>query len=141
MASKSRRFIGTRVAVPPSFWISSSVSSSPPTVRATRMTWAPALASAMAEARPMPREAPVTSAMRPSRDGFSPGFMRDFLGDVRQQGKLPRAAADVGQGNRIIAGETGVTERGGAGHPLAPAHGAVEAVHGDEGQAVGADEA
>src|SRR6516225_749245 len=141
MASKSRRFMGTRVAVPPIFWISSSVSSRPPTVRATRMTWAPALASAMAEARPMPREAPVTSAMRPSREGFSPGCMGSFLGYIRQQRKLQRATADVGQGDWVIAGETGVAEAGRGRHPFRLAHGAVEAVHGNEGQAVCADEA
>src|SRR5580698_5252068 len=141
IASKSRRFIGTRVALPPSFWISSSASSSPPTVRATRMTWAPALASAMAEARPMPREAPVTKAIRPSREGFSPGCMGNFLGYIRQQGKLPRAAADVGERNRVIAGEAGVAEAGRGRQPLRLAHGAIKAVHGDEGQAVGADEA
>src|SRR5580692_11375498 len=67
MPSKSVRLSGTRVALPPSFRISSSSSSSPPWVRATATTWAPALASARAVAWPMPREAPVTRAIREAR--------------------------------------------------------------------------
>src|SRR5580658_4928730 len=44
--------------------ISSSSSSRPPWVRASATTCAPDLAKARAAARPMPREAPVTSAIR-----------------------------------------------------------------------------
>ena len=36
-----------------------------PSERAATTTWAPAFASPSATARPMPRDAPVTSAMRP----------------------------------------------------------------------------
>ena len=55
--------------------IASSSSSSPPTVRATATTCAPARASASAVAWPMPREAPVTSAMRSAR-----GLVSDIRG-------------------------------------------------------------
>src|ERR1041385_3123444 len=52
--------------------MASSSSSSPPTVRATATTCAPAFASASAGAWPMPREAPVTSAMRSERGFMGP---------------------------------------------------------------------
>src|SRR5690348_7585901 len=52
------------VALPPKARTSSSSSSSAPTVRATTTTCAPWRASSSATARPMPREAPVTSARR-----------------------------------------------------------------------------
>src|SRR5450755_1707180 len=100
------------------------------------MTCAPARASAIAAARPMPREAPVTRAIRPWRDGFWPGCMNRFLGDVRQQRQLPRAAADIGQRDGIVAGETGVAEFRRGGGALFLAHGAVEPVHRNESQAV-----
>ena len=44
-------------------------------VRARAMTWAPALASSRATARPMPREAPVTRAMRPLREAGMDGLV------------------------------------------------------------------
>jgi hypothetical protein len=61
------RSSGTSVAEPPLALILSSSSSRPPTVRATATTCAPACASSSASAAPMPREAPVTSAIRSER--------------------------------------------------------------------------
>ena len=97
--------------VPPAFAMASSVSSSPPTVRATQITCAPASPSAMAAARPMPREAPVTSAMRPSRR-LCIRRASEALGDVRQQRKLAvaRAAGNIGELDGIFARETGIAE-------------------------------
>src|ERR1700742_4832896 len=109
MASKSRRFIGTRVAVPPTFWISSSVSSRPPTVRATQMTCAPAAPSAMAAARPMPRDAPVTSAIRFSR-ALVIGRACARSGDEQRELTSAAAAVEVSQFDRVVAGEAGVAE-------------------------------
>ena len=71
------RSSGTRSADPPAFRTASSISSSAPMVRATRTSWAPSAANARAVAAPMPREAPVIRATRPSSRfsgmGFSPG--------------------------------------------------------------------
>ena len=67
MPSVSRSSSGTRVAVPPTARTASSSSSSPPGVRAVAMICAPSFASAIAVAWPMPREAPVTRAMREAR--------------------------------------------------------------------------
>src|ERR1700744_966704 len=133
MASKSRRFIGTRVAVPPTFWISSSVSSSAPTVRATQITCAPAAPSAMAAARPMPRDAPVTSAILLAR-----GLVMEngsVLGDAGQQRQLPRAARQVSQRDGIIARETGVAEGRRLGITARHIHRMIKPVHRDESQA------
>src|SRR5450830_264049 len=69
MPSESVILSGTSVALPPAAVMASSSSSSPPWVRATAITCAPAFASASAVAWPMPREAPVTRAMREAR-GF-----------------------------------------------------------------------
>src|SRR6516164_7466253 len=60
---------GTKVAELPAARAASSISSSAPKVRATATMWAPARASAIAVARPMPRDAPVTSAIF-SASGF-----------------------------------------------------------------------
>jgi len=54
-------------AVPPTAAISAATSCSLASFRAARPTRAPALASASAQARPMPCEAPVTNAFFPSR--------------------------------------------------------------------------
>src|SRR5215470_8243430 len=67
MPSLSLTSSGTRVAELPAALILSSRSSSPPTVRPTAMMCAPACASSSAIAAPMPREAPVTSAIRSER--------------------------------------------------------------------------
>src|SRR5205823_11208832 len=63
----SRRSNGTKVALPPAARIRSSVSSRPPTVRPVKTRWAPSRASRSATAAPMPREAPVISAILPAR--------------------------------------------------------------------------
>src|SRR5215472_2416282 len=135
-AGKSRRLRGTSVALPPRALISSSASSSPPTVRATRITWAPASANASAAARPIPRDAPVTSATRPSSV-----FLAIVSGDVREERELVvlGAAADVGQLNRIGTREAGIAELRRRGIALAAAHGAVETVHRYEGERIRAD--
>ena len=67
MPSVSRISSGTSVAVPPTALMASSSSSNPPGVRAVATTCAPSRASAIASAWPMPREPPVTSAMREAR--------------------------------------------------------------------------
>src|SRR5262252_1589707 len=67
MPSLSLTSSGTKVAELPAALILSSRSSSPPTVRLTATTCAPACASSSAIAAPMPREAPVTSAIRSQR--------------------------------------------------------------------------
>src|SRR5579871_5528980 len=87
--------------------ISSSISSSAPWVRPTAMTCAPAWASASALALPMPRVAPVTSAMRPSR--LKGSFMARASSSARLASLLPR----TGSGSRGVAlGDDG------AGHQL-----------------------
>ena len=65
--SLSVRSIGAIVALPPAAWMRSSISSSPPVVRAVSTTCAPCAASASAVAAPIPREAPVTSAIWSAR--------------------------------------------------------------------------
>src|ERR1019366_10462187 len=67
IASASRTSCGIGVALPPAARIcrSSSLSASVPRAMAT--TCAPASASTSAVAAPMPREAPVTRAMRSAR--------------------------------------------------------------------------
>src|SRR5215204_7502207 len=62
----------------PPWAISSSSSSRLSALRAARPTWAPAAASALAVARPMPEDAPVTSATRPAR-GVPPIPVRPAL--------------------------------------------------------------
>src|SRR5262245_21782588 len=90
MPSKSVRLSGTSVALPPSFRISSSSSSSPPCVRATATICAPAFARALAVAKPMPREAPVTRAMRLARgcimEQFYPASSWRKPGPIRRDG-------------------------------------------------------
>src|SRR6185312_15778758 len=138
MASKSVRSKGTSVAVLPAARTASSASSSPPTVRATSTSWAPSTAKRRATAAPRPREAPVMRARRPaSRPGV--GDMR--LGRLGKQRELGRgaAAALVGEGGWVIAGEAGVAELRALLVAAGFAHGAVEAVDGDEGQAVDVD--
>ena len=61
----------------------------PMTVRAAQTTWAPAAASRTATAAPKPRDAPVTSASRPSR-----GFAVTVMGQARsERAELRRGAA------------------------------------------------
>src|SRR5581483_7266133 len=114
----------------------SSASSSPPTVRATRMVCAPSPASARAAARPMPRDAPVMSAMRPDK--------RPLMIQSRKFGQKRKlvflAAIGIAGLDRIVAGETGVAEMRRFGIALCGAHGAIEPVHGDKGKTVRIDE-
>ena len=95
-AAKSLMSQGTSVAAEPTARIASSSSSSAPCVRASATTWAPAFASSSATARPMPREAPVTTAMRPSRGpprGPSGGLSFDVIARSIAGSRL-RAMAD-----------------------------------------------
>src|SRR6516162_1134134 len=128
---------GTRVAWPPASRTASSTSSSPPEVRASRISSAPSAAKRLAMAAPKPREAPVTSAMRPAS---RPLVM--LSGRLGEEGELCRlvAPALVGQAGRVIAGEAGVAELGLARVAPGLAHGPIEAVDGDEGKAVDADQ-
>src|SRR5262249_54420310 len=136
----------------------SSSSSSPPTVRATAMICAPALASASAVACPMPREAPVTRAMRSARGLASSGM--EVLGTAAlaipqwsravrsarfgQQGQLPWRgsflAGEVAQRRRVVAGETMVGELRACRIAALFAHGAIKALDGQERQRVGIDQ-
>src|SRR5258707_3075866 len=123
MPGLSLRSSGTSVAAPPLDRIASSSSSSPPTVRATATTCAPASARAIAAARPMPRDAPVTSAIRSVGDGTA-------LADLGEQRELTHvvAALAVGQPRRVSAGKAGVAELRRLGAPLCLADGTVESV-------------
>src|SRR6516164_9525736 len=78
---------GTKVAELPAARAASSISSSAPKVRATATMWAPARASAIAVARPMPRDAPVTSAIF-SASGFDMAITeQDYhLGESKPRG-------------------------------------------------------
>src|SRR4029077_338647 len=127
---------GTRVAWPPAAFTASSTSSSPPTVRASRISSAPSSAKRLAMAAPSPREAPVTSATRPAS---RPSAM--VSGGLGEEGELRgRVGALVGQPGRIIAGEAGVAIlRLARIAPRLP-HGPIEPVDGDEGEAVDADD-
>src|SRR6476646_2316587 len=93
----------------------SSISSSADAVRATRITWAPAAASASAVAAPIPRLAPVTSAILPA-NSFEVSVMDAALSGLAARDKRQRTAAfllrQVGQRRRIGAGEAGVASLG-----------------------------
>src|SRR4051812_14853027 len=104
--------------------MSSSSSSRPPTVRAMATTCAPALASANAAARPIPPEAPVTSAMRP------PSGKR--LTDFGEQRELPYVVAflAVRQSGGVSAGEAGIAELRGLAVASGFADGAIEPIDG-----------
>src|SRR5580700_608148 len=144
MPAVSVRSRGTSVAVPPAARMASSSSSSPPTVRATATTWAPARASASAVAAPMPREAPVTRAMRPERRAgrLPAGLTTGPSARLRQERQLPRRrlAGAVGQRGRIFASEAVVGELRAYRVAADLAHGAVDAVDREEGEGIGADD-
>src|SRR5690348_2538773 len=135
-ASKSRMLSGTKVADPPALRISSSAASRPPTVRARQMTCAPAAASPIAAAFPIPRDAPVTSAMRPS-NGRVMGS--GYVGQQRELNVLG-PAGEVGKVDGVGAGETGIAELRRVCIALALTHRAIESVHRDEGERIGADQ-
>src|SRR5688572_702413 len=130
------RSSGTRVARSPPAWrIWSSTSSSPPTVRAARISRAPSAANRRATAAPIPREAPVIRATRPaSRPELASAIL------CKQAQLDGNALVVVGEGDRIIAGEAGIAEA--RPRRIAPglAHRAVEPVDGDEGEAVDAED-
>src|SRR5262249_380400 len=142
MPSVSRMSRGTSVAVLPSLRIWSSSSSRPPTVRAVATICAPASASANAVAWPMPREAPVTSAIR-SASGFMESGSEaklDRLGQQRQLSRRDVLAGAVGHRRRISAGEAVIGEL--RPHWVAPllAHGTIDAVDREERERVRVDE-
>src|SRR5215472_2893768 len=128
---------GTSVAWPPASRTASSTSSSPPEVRASRISSAPSAAKRLAMAAPSPREAPVTSAMRPA--SRPPTMISGRLGEERELRRLV-APALVRQAGRVVAGEAGIAELRLARVTPGLAHGPVEAVDGDEGKTVDADE-
>src|SRR5271155_2492347 len=144
----SRRSNGTSVALPPAARIWSSTSSRPPTVRAASTTCAPSPARRRAIAAPMPREAPVISAIlpasRPPGVAIPVSFRRpraDRSGVFGQQRELHRDLAVVGVGgrDRVVAGKAGLEEGRGERGAASLAHRAVEAVDRQEGKAVDAD--
>src|SRR3984957_20115435 len=125
--SPSLRSSGSRVVLPPSARIASSVSSNPPCVRAVATTWTPCRASSMATAAPMPRLAPVTSATEPDTVVIAAGLLRCARNDreatggkgrdggpaasvaLGQQAQLPLGIVGlVRERYRIIAGEAGI---------------------------------
>src|SRR5262245_3829915 len=135
-AGKSVMSRGTRVACAPEARATSSTSSSPPTVRASRMSSAPSAANRLAMAAPSPREAPVTSATRPAR---RPGAMRS--GGFGEERELSGGAdALIRETGRIVAREAGVTELRLARIAPRPPHGAIEPIDGNEGEAVDPDD-
>src|SRR5690606_13797459 len=93
--------------------IASSRASRAPCVRASAMMWAPALARAMAAASPIPRDAPVTTAMRPASgrsDGIS-GKGSSLAGiDEQADAGRRRAVFKIGEAGGVVAGEAGVAE-------------------------------
>src|SRR3989344_4664131 len=138
MAGRSVRSNGTSVALPPTFRISSSTSSSPPTVRATRITCALSAAMPSATARPMPRDAPVMTAMRSCKRPVIQEIPSGDLGEKRQL-TCPLLAVAIDKRRRIVAGETMIRELRMLLVAMGETHGAIEPVHGDECQAVDAD--
>src|SRR3954453_8660820 len=174
MPSESVRSSGTSVAEPPACLMASSSSSSPPTVRAIATTCAPAFASASAVAWPMPRDAPVTSAMRSARGFIRPhpegrceaprlegwpntmvlrdaalraapqheGLQRSTrLGKQRQLPRRVVAPALVGERRRIIAGEAVIGKLRPLRIALLVAHGAIDAIDGQERERIRTDDA
>src|SRR5581483_4327461 len=128
---------------PPAARISSSSSSRAPWVRAVAITWAPAAARALAQARPMPRLAPVTSAMRPERGRASvmnAMALRACLGlraDQERQLSAHHVVARLGQlavqqARGIVASEVMVGELGMLGVARSDAHGPIQAFHRQE---------
>src|SRR5579872_707100 len=114
--------------------MSSSSSSSAPWVRPTAITCAPAWARAEAEARPMPRVAPVTRAMRPA-SGLSGGSV-GIPGSGAQQAELlvggvVAAFGDLAiqQAGGIVAGEVVIGELRIDRVAFARVHGPVQALH------------
>src|SRR3546814_18241527 len=89
-------------------------------------------------ASPMPRLAPVISAIRSFR---RIGGVSLFLAVFGEQGELlgtaRRAGELVGQADRIVAGEAGIAEGRLGRIARRAAHGAVQALHRQEGEAVG----
>src|ERR1700733_389499 len=133
---------GTSVAELPAARAASSSSSSAPTVRATATTCAPPRAKANAVARPMPRDAPVMSAMQ-SANGWDIYRSVSPLARLGEKRELPwrcvlRAA--IGERGRIFPGEAMVGELRTHGIAAFFAHGAVDAVDRKERQGIGADE-
>src|ERR1700730_1780181 len=136
---KSRRSTGTSVALPPMARMASSTSSRPPTVRAAKSTSAPSAAKCRATAAPMPREAPVISAILPARrlvtlsepsSGFSK--KRQLHGDL--------AVIGVDKRDRVIAGKAGVAEVRSQVVSPGLAHRPVEPVDRQKGEAVDSDQ-
>ena len=122
------------VALPPLSLIASSTSSKALRLRASSRTCAPSRANFSATARPMPREAPVMSAMRSLRRCV---VNRPRRGRRAASARRPFA---ISEPRRIFAGEAMVGElRMGVVAALI-AHGLVDAVDREEGEAVGADE-
>src|ERR1700749_1163008 len=101
------------------------------------MTCAPAFASASDAALPMPRDAPVMSATRPSS-----GFVM-ISSDVGEQRELTglTALVQIRQRDWIGAGEAGITELRRRRVTLALPRRAVHSVHRHEREAVRTDEA
>ena len=122
---------------PPAARISSSSSSSPPRCAPRATTCAPAAASASAAARPMPRDAPVTRAIAAASRFVAHGLSRLRRGATAGSGVAPARSVS---GGRVVAGEAMVGEL----RPdrIAPllAHGPVEAVDREEGEAIDADD-
>src|SRR6266446_4668259 len=139
---KSRRSSGTRVALPPAARTRSSVSSSPPTVRPTKTRWAPSRANRSATAAPMPREAPVISAILPARRVSPLIAPTERSGGDGEQRQLHRdlAVVGVGERDRVVAGKAGVAEMRRELVAAGLAHRPIQPVDRDEGEAVDPDE-
>src|SRR3546814_3545125 len=88
----------------------------------------------------MPRLAPVTSATWPASSSDILVIWSDNPFGKQRKLILERMFLEIGQRRRIIAGETGVAILRAAFLALAFAERAVEAVDGQEGQAVGVAE-
>ena len=104
-SAPSRRSSGSSVALPPAARMASSISSSPPWVRAVMHDMRACGGRVRrAAAAPMPRLAPVTRATRPASGPVSGHRFRQSArrsaGDCR--------CRHVGQRDRVIAGEAGV---------------------------------
>src|SRR6185437_5302345 len=143
--SPSAMSMGASVADwPLTLRISSSSSSKAPWVRATATTCAPASASARAAARPIPRLAPVTRAMRSFRGSADMARSLAMLRlGVDQEGELAlhglvAALGDlaVQEPGRIVAGEIVVGELRLGVVALARPHGPVEALDRQEAHGI-----
>src|SRR5690606_30982310 len=134
IAGPFARSSGTRVALPPAARTRSSTSSSAPGVRATSTRTAPSAAKRSARAAPRPRLAPVISAIRSRRRASSTllEHQRELIGAA--------AATEILEQGRIVAAEAGVAELGLGSVPADAAHRAIEAVQGQELQAVDPDD-